>query len=253
MSTQKAFESTHKVFIQSSLDMTSHSKLALLPPKSFTPTRLNPDTTDTYAEKHLRKRSKFESALSNSKKAETQTYNKARLEGVYRTPSYLTASYQPKAMHSTPLNNRKGDKKVVYSVQKVNATSLKKDPFLLGRYNSKYAPASYRQTKNLIQSFNRRSAQSEEKLPESEKADEQAQNQSATRFKNGAEGGEEVRVESADRIANYPSSPKTDQNCALPQNVHSSVDESSPAAKTFNYGGFGQKSAFGQNSNPGAN
>lgn len=131
--------------------------------------------TDSYSNKHLRKRSKFDS----NKKVEASTYNQARLEGVYRTPISVAASYQPKAMYSTPLNNRRGDKKMISLNRKVSSTFNKKDPFLLSQFNSR-APSRDRNTKNLIQSFNRRSTQSEDKLIEGVKAEEQTQNQSET-------------------------------------------------------------------------
>ena len=62
------------------------------------------------------------------------TYNQARLEGVYRTPNRVSASYQPKAMLSTPLNNRKYDKKVL-SVNRTSGTSYKKNPHLNSTLN----------------------------------------------------------------------------------------------------------------------
>ena len=48
------------------------------------------------------------------------TYNKARLEDVYRSMN-MTATYAPKAMLSTPYNNRKGDKKTVASANRNNS------------------------------------------------------------------------------------------------------------------------------------
>ena len=48
------------------------------------------------------------------------TYNQARLEDVYRSMN-MTATYYPKAMLSTPFNNRKGDKKTVTSANRNNS------------------------------------------------------------------------------------------------------------------------------------
>ena len=128
----------------------------------------------------MKKKSKFvEPVLSSSKKVPTSkasnlsmTYNQARLEGVYRTPSRVAASYQPKAMLSTPLNNRRYDKKVV-SVNRNSGSNYKKN-VNLSTFNasaSNKKPGSYM----LIQ---KKYTLSEDKQSEDAKTDEGAQKQS---------------------------------------------------------------------------
>ena len=128
----------------------------------------------------MKKKGKFvEPVLSSSKKVPTSkvsnlsmTYNQARLEGVYRTPSRVAASYQPKAMLSTPLNNRRYDKKVV-SVNRNSGTNYKKN-VNLSTFNasaSNKKPGSYM----LIQ---KKYTLSEDKQSEDAKTDEGAQKQS---------------------------------------------------------------------------
>ena len=122
----------------------------------------------------MKKKSKFvESVLSSTKKAPTtsMTYNQARLEGVYRTPNRVAASYQPKAMLSTPLNNRKYDKKVV-SANRTSGTNYKKNQNLNATLSPNKKPSSM-----LIQ---KRYALSEDKVSSEAKADEKAQKQLAT-------------------------------------------------------------------------
>ena len=128
----------------------------------------------------MKKKSKFvEPVLSSSKKVPTSkasnlsmTYNQARLEGVYRTPSRVAASYQPKAMLSTPLNNRRYDKKVV-SVNRNSGSNYKKN-VNLSTFNasaSNKKPGSYM----LIQ---KKYTLSEDKQSEDAKTDEGTQKQS---------------------------------------------------------------------------
>ena len=150
----------------------NHEQQARLSPKAATST-LSRSINLGDAQKHgVKKKGRFaESVLSSGKKAATsaQTYNQARLAGVYRAPDTLTASYQPKAMLSTPLNNRKFDKTVV-AANGSSATYKKRD--LYNRAMSSSTPGKKSAAKSLIQ---RKHAQSEDTLPEEVRVDEQTQ------------------------------------------------------------------------------
>ena len=141
----------------------NHEQQALLSPKAATST-FSRSVNLGDAQKHgVRRKGKFaESVLSSGKKAPTsaQTYNQARLAGVYRTPDTLAASYQPRAMLSTPLNNRKFDKRVV-AANRSSAAYKKRDFY--NRAMSSSTPVKKPAAKSLIQ---RKHAQSEDTLPE---------------------------------------------------------------------------------------